>query len=304
MRFVPNNGELASDLKGVVYVRQSWLNDLIICPERARFKLVKPEMSGPTDATIMGTAVHHGIESYLGGACDTASMGDVAYAKFQELQQEPYKETNLNPEKYEVHIRTMVDSWVDGILPVVQLGGEAEFRFKTPLGVSASGWSVWLEGTMDYVQPDGTVWDWKTASRTYYAREKQSTSLQASVYAEALRHLGKADYPVTFKFGVMVRGEKPKSQIVEVHRNLSHRNWLSNIVGSAVNMAVLMGTDTHWTTNDTSALCSEKWCSYWSICKGAYLSPADLEVPVAISSTNADRVPDNEAHQGGMHNGQ
>ena len=31
----------------IVYVRQSWLNDLIICPERARLKLVRPDLSGP-----------------------------------------------------------------------------------------------------------------------------------------------------------------------------------------------------------------------------------------------------------------
>lgn len=280
MRFVINTNP-ESELRGNVYVRQSWLNDLVLCPERARFKLVKPEMSGPTDATIMGTAVHYGIETYLlakDDSLDGSVVTEAALQKFKELQHEPYRETNLNPEKYEDHIVSMSTAWFDEIRPHVELGGDVEFRFSTPLGISVDGWSIWIEGTMDYVEPSGVVWDWKTASRAYNAREKQSTSIQASVYTEALRHLGRTAYPATFKYGVMIRGDKPKAQILEVSRTSGHRNWLANTARSAVAMACAMTTDNSWPTNDTSVLCSERWCPYWSICKGAYLSPTDLSV--------------------------
>lgn len=288
MKFVPTVYD-ESDANGIIYVRQSWLGDMMTCPERARFKLVMPDMSGPSDATIMGTAVHHGIETYLNGGCDEGSIADVAYAKFLELQQTPYKETNLDPAKYEIHIRSMCQSWIEGILPHVEPGGETEYRFRVPTGIWVDNWSVWLEGTMDYVSPSGVVWDWKTASRAYNAREKQSTSLQATVYSVAMERLGKATFPTTFNFGVMIRQEKPKSQIVTVERNLAHRNWLMKHIRGAVTMGLRLGIkDVNWTMNESSNLCSEKWCSYWSVCKGAYLSPADLAVvdtPVTLSGT-------------------
>ena len=43
---------------GKVWVRQSWLNDVMICPERARLGVVMPEWRMGSDATHIGTAVH------------------------------------------------------------------------------------------------------------------------------------------------------------------------------------------------------------------------------------------------------
>ena len=147
----------------IVYVRQSWLNDLIICPERARLKLVRPDLSGPSDATIMGTALHYGIEQVLAGA-SVASLGTIALEHWEELKAQPYKVTNLDPDKSVGQILGMAQAFADGILPEVQLGGDVEYKFKYPMGVTVDDWEVWCEGTMDYLQPDGTIWDWKTAS--------------------------------------------------------------------------------------------------------------------------------------------
>lgn len=297
MKFQSNEfGDMGDPrIKGRILIRQSWLGDLMTCPERARFKLTHPHMSGPSDATIMGTAVHYGIEQVLNNWCDTASIGDVSMAHFERLRQEPYKETNLNPDKYETHIRSMCDAFVDGILPYVELGGETEYKFAVPTGLMVDDWTVWIEGTMDYITPNGVMWDWKTASRAYNAREKQSTSLQATVYAMAMNQLGLAEYPAEFNFGVMIRQDKPKSQIVRVTRNASHANWAKRHMKVAVEMALRQGIkDTNWVMNESSNLCSERWCSYWSICKGGYLSPSDIEaVPVHFPTTGTDIVPDN-----------
>jgi hypothetical protein len=174
----------------IVYVRQSWLNDLIICPERARLKLVKPELSGPSDATIMGTALHYGIEQVLAGA-SPAVLGTIALEHWEELKAQPYKVTNLDPDKSVGQILGMAEAFVDGILPTVQLGGDVEYKFKYPMGITVDDWEVWCEGTMDYLQPNGAIWDWKTSSRTYYAKEKQSQSIQATVYCSAMVYEGK-----------------------------------------------------------------------------------------------------------------
>jgi hypothetical protein len=102
-----------NDLKRV-YVRQSWLNDLIICPERARLKLVKPELSGPSDATIMGPALQYGIEQVLSGA-ECNQLATIALEHWEELKAQPYKVTNLDPDKSVAQIQGMAQAFVDGI---------------------------------------------------------------------------------------------------------------------------------------------------------------------------------------------
>lgn len=290
------------DSQGIIYLRQSWLNDVIICPERARFKIVAPELSGPSDATIMGTAVHHAIETVLaGGSVDV--MRETALIHWWSLQAQPHKRTSLDPDKGEAQITAMCEAFVNDILPSVALGGEIEMSFKVPSGLTIGDYDVWYEGTMDYVDPNGVVWDWKTASRPYYLKEKQSQSVQATVYSHAVVKLGMSSYPVDFRYGVMVRQEKPKAQIGVLARTHEHHEWLSHTIKPIVQTAMVMSAERNWIMNDTSALCSEKWCDYWGLCKGAHISPHGLSLPlqsvsVTMSEPASDTVSVNTNQQG------
>lgn len=282
MRFEPSTSR--------VFIRQSWLNDLIICPERARFKLDKPEMSGSTDATIMGTAVHYGIESFLLGQIDAGLIQEIAFDKWRELKEQPYKTTNLDPNMATMHIASMTTAWEMDIMPSVQLGGEVEKKFSFPMNMTVGEWSVWCEGTMDYVQPDGVIWDWKTASRTYYAKEKQSQAIQPTVYCAALNRERNMEYPMEFRYGVMIRQEKPKAQVVNIQRTESHERWLMHTIKPALTTAIRIGVNNNWIMNDTTALCSENWCDYWSLCKGAFLSASDLSLPMKFVPVDIQRT--------------
>ena len=80
----------------IVYVRQSWLNDMVICPERARLGIVRPDFRTGSDATIIGTAIHAGIESVLDGkSSDYGQMLNVVGDNFDILKQTNYKKTNI-----------------------------------------------------------------------------------------------------------------------------------------------------------------------------------------------------------------
>lgn len=270
-----------------VYVRQSSLGDMLICPERSRLKSVLPDFMTSTDATVMGTSVHHGIEMILNGM-DVVSAKDEALHMFSDLKSKGFKQTNLDPEKYEGHIVSMMDAFVGGILPDVTLGGTTEWRFTAPLGIYVDGYEVMLEGTMDYIDPDGVIWDWKTASRPYNGKDKQSTSVQASVYAQAAVANNMAQFPVEFRFGVMLRQDSPKAQIVYLQRNPAHIEWLKSIVEPNIRYALTIGLNHSWMRNDTGALCSDKWCSHWSVCKGAHISPQDLAIPTIPVTISVD----------------
>ena len=254
----------------VIYVRQSWLGDMAICPERARLGQVKPEFRTGSDATIIGTAVHAGIESVLDGrSSEFGDMLEVVANEYETLEKTNYTKTNIEEDKIPNYLEAMSLSFYNEILPNVKLGGEVEFFFRAPLGISIDGYDVHLEGTMDYIDPDGNIWDWKTAKRIYNQKEKQKSAIQPTVYTTAARNLGLAENP-TFTYGVMVRQEIPKSQIMSVTRSAEHTRWLQHYVKGAVTTALKSGYKDEWLMNDSSPLCSSQWCSYWSVCKGAF----------------------------------
>lgn len=256
----------------IVYVRQSWLNDMAICPERARLGITRPEFRTGSDATIIGTSMHSGIEQVLlGNASSIDKMEEVVNTSYDELTKTNYKKTNIDEEKIPAYLKAMTSAFYEEILPQVELGGKVEHYFKVPLGITVEDYAVWLEGTMDYITPSGIIWDWKTASRAYYVKEKQKSAIQPTVYGYAAKHEGLTDADITtFNYGVMVRGESAKSQIATVQRNENHYNWLKHFVRGAVGSSLRVGTASEWFMNDSSNLCSSSWCSYWSICKGAF----------------------------------
>lgn len=256
-----------------IYVRQSWLGDVLICPERARLGLLHPERRESSDATILGTAVHTAIENWM-KLTDFTEMVAVGVNEWRRLAAQPHRSSSgISPDDAPKLIESMSLAFVEQIAPQVEVGGEAEYKFAVPTGIIIDGWEVYLKGTMDYITPSGVIWDWKTSKRAYNQKDKQSHSVQASVYAWAGGILGKVydKDNVDFRFGVMLRQEKPKGQIVQVFRTAEHRQWLAAQIRSVVIMAHELELNQPWLKNDQGNLCSAKWCDHWSSCKGAFI---------------------------------
>ena len=196
-----------------VYIRQSWLNDALMCLERARLSELHPEMRRENDSALMGTAVHSAIEKVINNQLDVRDIGASAVASFDqmvvdlELQGKEVNVTNTDPTKWATHIASMAQAWGRDIYPYVPTGGQTEHKFEafiTRVANARFEYELWFEGTMDYVHPSG-IWDWKTAARKYSESEKQSQNIQSAVYATAATHLGLTNYTVNFNFGVMIR---------------------------------------------------------------------------------------------------
>jgi hypothetical protein len=297
-----------------ILVRQSWIGDALMCPQRAKYALTYQSLRTGSDATAIGTGVHATIEQYLrGDVAEPESFVRNTKAFVEKELSKGVKRTAISRDEDKMWrcVESMATAWWDDIRPVVPLGGKAEYNFKSPLGLTASnGMEIWLEGTIDYVAPDGVLWDWKTASRTYSLREKHTQSHQATCYVTACRQLGlvpDTDEPTLFRFGVMVRQESPKAQIVTVARDRDQVGFLKRQIKSVVDGAVAVWGNEDWMMNDQHFLCSETWCDYWTMCKGAHWtadaceSPDQTVTPVTVTITepSGDRdVTVSEATQG------
>lgn len=260
-----------------IYVRQSWIGDYLICPERSRLGVTLPQFRTGSDATAIGTGVHSAIEWALNSFDDA---GSIAYEEMKEYAQnevrkellEPnIKLTKISDSPIPPTVDAMVHSWVTQIAIDVEWGGTTELGFRYPSGLLANNsYEIWYEGTMDYIDPNGTIWDWKTAGRKYYANEKQNKAYQPTVYCQFAKRNGYSSSDTqTFKYGVMMRKEKPEGQVVDITRTESDYRWLNRQTQVTVNNALQSGMDSAWPMNDQGALCSATWCNYWSICKGA-----------------------------------
>ena len=257
------------------YVRQSWINDAMMCNERGRQGIVRSEWSMPNDATILGTAVHAGIAAILEGKGDGIKHG---LEELNKLFEEPFIRVKYSNEEMYDHVHELVKEWEKNIAPSLGnvVGIEKSFSFLLDeMTVDDKTIRVHGIGTVDRVT-DTDLWDWKTSGKKYSVRDKQSQAVQPTMYATAAVELAwLSSWPVSFKYGVLVRSGA--AQIVEVHRNESHADWLRDIVRPFVRSAMLLGTEETWPKNDTHYLCSSTWCSWWSVCKGSKLSPSDIQ---------------------------
>ena len=270
-----------------VYVRQSWLGDAMLCQERGRRMITSPEFRTTNDSAVMGTAVHAGIEAVLTGRIDAKDAHHVSVAKLNNIKEtEHVKVTNTDPSTWEDLVRSMTNAFVSGVLPEVPLGDKSEHKFEYFSNVMVDGYAIWFEGTMDYFHPTG-VWDWKTAARKYSLLEKQTQSIQASIYSGYALQSGEVEVDeggnIAFNFGVMLRNLKGDSQIVRIKRNSAHQMWVTEQATTLVRLALAMrDTDGEfsrsWLKNDQHFLCSERWCPWWSVCKGVYVQDKDNQL--------------------------
>jgi len=249
--------------------------------------MVSPEFRTTNDSAVMGTAVHAGIEAVLNGNIAPSDAHHVSVAKLNHIKEsEHVKVTNTDPETWEPLVRSMTNAWVSGVFPNVPSGGKPEHKFEYFSNVMVDDYAIWFEGTMDYFHPTG-VWDWKTAARKYSLLEKQTQSIQASIYCGYALQSGESEIDVdgnmAFNFGVMIRTMKGDSQIVRIKRNNAHTMWVveqaTTLVRSALAMRNAEGEfNRSWLKNDQHFLCSERWCPWWSVCKGVFLQDKDNEL--------------------------
>jgi hypothetical protein len=142
------------DGKSRYWVRQSWLNDVMICPERARLGIKMPDWRMGSDATHIGTSVHAGIEHILLGY-----EGDPYLTARNTLEKlietEPYRiNSTSGVEDMRMYTQLLMETFKRDILPSVTPGGMVEKNFGVKMFDLDADTEVWLGGTIDYVDPE------------------------------------------------------------------------------------------------------------------------------------------------------
>ena len=291
-----------------VTVRQSWLNTHADCPERARRNALRLDADPPNDATALGTAAHYAIERAVEykmnghGLCDHDDMVRWFYEEWDALvafgeNGLPLRWVKRTPEQAVAYGLSIIDRFYAHVLPILEPAGVEVPFGPVPLGVSATGWTVMVQGTIDAIDHLLGLVDWKSASRAYTPWEKRRWSIQASVYLAAARQ-GVLPVSVPDVFHYVVFPDVPPSnrdwpvQVIDVTREAAQDGWLVNQVGAIAGMVSAVGFEAEWPMRDQHALCSPKWCPSWDGCRGVFLGadPRDFKSSVTnVTLANLDK---------------
>jgi hypothetical protein len=259
-----------------IILRQSWLGSLAMCPERARQDMLGISQSTESTSTMIGSAVHHGIEmclqSYINTGQHTSRDDMIAeslnywYNNSDEIVRWNHKNEEECVEIIELNSAVWWDEVRLGVDPKA-----VEYKFEIPLVVDHKP-EIWLHGSIDCVQHHpAPIVDWKNPGRKPHDDwEKRRWSVQAAAYTFAVASMadGGINEPMQFEFVHLVKGK--------VHKNLVEcgpAEWAS-LVALARSAGTLITADLPvWPLQMSGWHCSPKWCGAWSTCRGRFAGP-------------------------------
>ena len=273
-----------------VYFSQSFIGSWITCPQRAGFELDGIQGKS-SDATELGTGVHTAIECTMDddwfdedgrsprqvGAdwlTAEAEAGNFEWAKTKTLP------TLLS------HYHSCFDAFLEDVLPRMGEPVWIEKSFDMPLCVAPDGTVIRIKGTIDYEDSVLGSLDWKTAGRPWEPG-KQKRRVQTAAYTmakawillvEAFGEERAAELlfeqdPIDFTYVVFTKGPNKKpAQFMKTEGGPSEWKWLQRM---ALRLYANMESGV-WALNDSTPLCSSKWCDAWDVCRGAVIESDPL----------------------------
>lgn len=246
---------------------QSFIGTFQKCPEQARASYFHELPRTETDSTALGTAVHAGIEYALYEKRDERDpdFDDARDVLVNELDQiGEWKYTKLSRENVYATAAFLLHTWFKDVLPEVE-PALIEHPFREFLYADEHR-EINVVGTMDCIDDDGRVWDWKTASRPYEKWEKDRWAVQPTVYSLAMCDAEMAP----FRYCVLCYDGSV--QIMDIHRDFTHVDWLRE---QCSQIAWMIENEVNpWPYNDSGWWCGPRWCGLFSECKGKFIKDA------------------------------
>jgi len=261
-----------------ITLRQSWLGQLAMCPERARQDLLGISESTESSNTAIGTAVHYGIEQCLldqmqtGEPMTMRETQEIAVGEWNRKVPEIVRWNHKSTEAIEI-IAANTEVWWNEVRPGLRPTA-VEHEFNLPLVLDHEP-EIWLKGTIDCVQEPGMpIIDWKNPGRKPHdAWEKKRWSVQAAAYTWAIGAEGESPAistfePREFEFVHLVKGT--------VHRTLvdvGPAEWASLVMLARSAGTLITANLPIWPLTMSGWHCSPKWCGAWATCRGKLAGP-------------------------------
>lgn len=249
----------------------SSINLYLTCAESWRRKYLLKQPQSSSIQLMFGGAFHASVEEYIS---DKAQ----GRARYSPTELFPYKWRACverdgasvewgtdTPEQHENEgIRILgtpeVQRLIDSINPYQDDQGPF---IERKIELSVPGVPVPVIGYIDIVTSDGIPGDFKTSS-TKWSQDKAEGEIQPLFYLAALHQAGRTVPGLKFRHYVITKTKKPEAQILEHSHTWAEVFWLYELIRRAwdgISREVFPVNPGAW-------LCSSRFCSAWSQCRG------------------------------------
>lgn len=249
----------------IEYLSYSSISKYLNCPENWRRHYIAKEPTRSSPALVFGSSIHGTIEAYIADKSRSLpQLWDQTWAAKLESE----KNVDWGAERPEEHhaegVRILADKGVMGLLnSITPLSDSAGLFMERKVSLNVPGVAVPIIGYIDIVTADGIPGDFKT-SASAWTDTKAKEELQPLFYLAALNQAGMTVPRLTFRHYIITKAKKPQVQIIEHRHTWDEIFWLFNLIQS-----VWKGIQSEvFPLNPSSWLCSPKYCSFYSNCRG------------------------------------
>jgi len=255
----------------IEHLSYSSINTYLLCPKSWKFRYLDKVPTKTSANLIFGSAWHGAIENAVGRE-DTSTPLEALWAEAWQYQLEQPRNQDVNwgdksqDELFELGTKMAqtpeILEVIQSLTPLVEGDQPVIEKF---IELSAPGVPVPIIGYIDIITADGVPGDFKTSARKWYKNKAQDEA-QPIFYLAALNQLGFDLNPkMKFRHYVFTKTKSPVVQVIETTRTVGELVALFDTITN-----VWRGIENNvFPCNYNTWKCSEKWCEYWSNCRGA-----------------------------------
>ena len=255
----------------ISHLSYSSVNAYLLCPASWKFRYLDKTPAPTSPNLVFGSAFHDTIEAFLTRE-DTSVPLDVIWLECWNEQLNSGRNSSIAwgdnnaIDMAEVGFHMFqteeIAQTIDAIKPLIQDDNPVLEKF---IELRIPGVPVPIIGYIDIITADGVPCDFKTAGRKWYPKKAQDET-QPVFYLAALNQEGYNLNPdPKFRHYIFTKTKNPVVQVFETTRTVGE---MINLFGTVTQ--VWRGIESEvFPRNQGTWKCSEKWCSYWSICRGA-----------------------------------
>jgi hypothetical protein len=277
---------------GFRQMRQSFLGTADTCLKRIEHQLAMPNHYGSSEARVIGTAYHGGMEALYNDAGLDEALAAVKAAFAAEIAKaEPEWDTSRE-QALELAEQLVYEYWVQELRwpeTYKVLGVEQEFWLPGEAWGLGPNWVV--KGSIDLILqgPDGWhyIVDHKTAGKPWKkGKHSGRNTNQPAKYVQVWQQLWAwthdGEVPnVRFFFDIMTLDGQFERR--EAHPTMNERQL---VVQKARDLATIVDRGGPFPPNQSSFLCHHKYCDFWAICPyGESFESGVAETPVLIGAS-------------------
>ena len=255
----------------IEHLSYSSINTFLLCPRSWRFRYIeKPEVATSPNL-VFGSAFHDTIETFLLREDTSVPLAAIWFECWgKQLEDDRNKniswgdksedEFTAMGERMFSHAKTI--ETVEAIDPLILDDKPTIEKF---IKLHVPGVPIPVIGYIDIITSDGVPGDFKTSAQKWY-KSIAADEAQPIFYLAALNQLGYDLNPdMKFRHYIFVKTKTPQIQVIETQRTIDEMFALFDTV-TEVWRSIEANV---FPCNYNTWKCSEKWCEYWSNCRGA-----------------------------------